>query len=88
MKESVEEIRKKYSYYNLDEAIQEYAEVIADEIGGDKRIEIHDRICQLIGVDKEKFSPFDDVMIGIGCSISYKTAEYVIKRAIGNAKGG
>ncbi len=57
MKEDDKEMTNKYANLNLNDAIKLYADVIAgDKILG--RIELHDRLCELLAVSKEEFNPF------------------------------
>lgn len=69
---------------DLKNAIKFYAIIIADDdLKG--RIEVHERICNLIGVDKNQFNPFE--CFGPGCRIhSAKHAEQLIRARITQIK--
>lgn len=69
---------------DLEGCIKFYAQFIADDIH-EGRVAIHRRICELLGVTKEEFSPFQ-YDFGGECIGNVKRAEWSIRRAISKLK--
>jgi len=84
--ESYEILEKKYSHFNLKEAVKEYARLIEESEAGNERVAIHKRICKLLGVGIDDFNPFGGIIVGIGCHFTAEMAESIINREINKIK--
>lgn len=70
-----------YSDLNLEDAILMYAYFISDGNGSSARAYVHERICELINVQKMEFHPFDTIDEDY-TFISEKVAERLIRKDI------
>lgn len=69
-----------YDYLDLEGCIKIYAQLIADDIH-EGRGEVHMRLCDLLGVSKDEFRPFEYDLGGESIG-NAKRAEWTIRRAI------
>ena len=70
-----------YSELNLEDAILMYAHFISDGNASPTRAYVHERICELIDVQKMEFHPFDTIDENY-TFISEKVAERLIRADI------
>ena len=69
-----------YDYLDLDGCVKMYAQIIASDLD-EGRGAIHMRLCELLGVKKEDFKPFEYDVGGEAIG-NYDHAYWVIRRAI------
>ena len=85
--EEAQEAMKKIT--NVKDAIRLYALCVSKEIadpGSFKRIAIHDRLCELLGVNKHDFKPFDGLWVRMDCEWRHEMCELLIKDEIRRLK--
>lgn len=75
------------SELSLNDAIRLYATVVVDDWSGIERLELHDRICELLKTNKDAFDPFKG--FSVACRIhSEAHAEQLIRHAIKDVEKG
>jgi len=77
--------QKAKSITKIDDAIRLYATIISED-KHDFRIEIHERLCELLGVSKEEFAPFEGMCVNLGSHWTPEMCEYLIRQEIKRLK--
>lgn len=74
-------VKSAISELSLKDCIRLYATIVVDDWSGTERVELHDRICELLGTSNETFNPFK--AFSIGCRIHSEVhAEQLIRCSI------
>ena len=69
----------------VDDAIELYAIILASDTHKG-RIEIHEKLCELLHVDKKKFAPFEGILVGLGATWTPEMCKYLILKEIERLK--